>query len=201
VGALSASDWNTFNSKINLTSLSATGGITYDNSTGVFTDIFTFNNGLTRSGNTVGMTTGANGQILTMSGGSIVWVNPATVSVPVTSVFGRTGAILGATGDYISDQVTEGSSNLYFTDTRAQNALSGTVATLNSNIATATGNIATLSGQVASINSTITTLSGSLNSLTTTVNTLSGNLASLTTTVNTLSGQVATNITNISTLS
>lgn len=147
------------------------------------------------------MMIGSNGQILTMSGTSVTWVNPTTVSVPVNSVFGRTGAVLGATGDYISDQVIEGSGNLYFTDTRAQNALSGTVAGINANIATATGNIATLSGQVAGINSTLSTLSGNLASLMTTVNTLSGSLVTLTNTVTTLSGQIATNTTNISTLS
>jgi hypothetical protein len=53
------------------------------------------------------MTTGANGQILAMSGGVVTWVNPTTVSVPVNSVFGRTGSILSQTGDYISDQVIE----------------------------------------------------------------------------------------------
>lgn len=35
-GALSASDWNTFNNKIDFISLSATGGITYDNISGLF---------------------------------------------------------------------------------------------------------------------------------------------------------------------
>ncbi len=42
----------------------------------------------------------------------------------VSSVFGRTGDILSMTGDYLSDQITEGITNLYFTDSRAQNALS-----------------------------------------------------------------------------
>lgn len=36
-------------------------------------------------------------------------------SVAVSSVFGRTGAVVSAVGDYTSDQVTEGTTNLYFT--------------------------------------------------------------------------------------
>jgi hypothetical protein len=44
IGALSATDWNTFNNKINLTSLSATGGIAYTPGSGVFSDLFIFNN-------------------------------------------------------------------------------------------------------------------------------------------------------------
>jgi hypothetical protein len=35
-GALSVTDWNTFNNKINLTSLSATGGIVYNSGNGLF---------------------------------------------------------------------------------------------------------------------------------------------------------------------
>ena len=93
--------------KISLLSLSGSNGIGYNNTTGQFTDLFTFNNGLSRVGNTVGLISGLDGQILTLSGGSAVWVNPGTVSVPVDTVFGRTGDILAMTGDYISDQVTE----------------------------------------------------------------------------------------------
>ena len=55
----------------------------------------------------MGLISGIDGQILTYSGGSAVWVNPGTVSSPVDSVFGRTGDILAMTGDYISDQITE----------------------------------------------------------------------------------------------
>ena len=111
-----------------------------------------------------------------MSGGIPVWLSPAAVSVPVLSVFGRTGSILAQSGDYNTSMITESGSlyytqarfdtafglksttnlsegtNLYFTNTRAQNAMSGTVAgltgsiaTINSNLATATGNIASLS--------------------------------------------------------
>ena len=47
-----------------------------------------------------------------------------------------------------TDQLAEGTGSLYFTDTRAQDALSGTIAGINDNIFTATGDIATLSGRV-----------------------------------------------------
>ena len=44
---------------------------------------------------------------------------PSTASGAVTSVFGRQGAIVSRSGDYTTDQVTEGD-NLYFTNERAQ---------------------------------------------------------------------------------
>lgn len=42
----------------------------------------------------------------------------------VSSVFGRTGAVVAQSGDYTTAQVTE-SGNLYYTDARARNAISG----------------------------------------------------------------------------
>ena len=107
-----------------------------------------------------------------MSGGIPVWLSPASVSVPVLSVFGRTGSILPQSGDYNTSMISESGSlyytqarfdaafglksttnlsegtNLYFTNTRAQNALSGTVAGLTGSIASITGSINTLSGTV-----------------------------------------------------
>ena len=44
---------------------------------------------------------------------------------PVSSVFGRTGAVVAVSGDYNTDLVTEGS-NLYFTDPRALTAVGKT---------------------------------------------------------------------------
>jgi hypothetical protein len=49
----------------------------------------------------------------------------STQAIPtgsVTSVFGRTGAVVAANGDYTTSQVTEGS-NLYYTDARARAAI------------------------------------------------------------------------------
>lgn len=45
----------------------------------------------------------------------------------VTSVFGRTGAVVATLGDYNTDLVTEGSTNLYYTNTRARLAFSANV--------------------------------------------------------------------------
>jgi hypothetical protein len=47
----------------------------------------------------------------------------SNINYPVTSVFGRTGAVVAASGDYTTTQVTEGT-NLYFTDARSRAALS-----------------------------------------------------------------------------
>ena len=41
----------------------------------------------------------------------------------VSSVFGRTGAVVAVAGDYNTDLVTEGSTNLYYTNTRARLSL------------------------------------------------------------------------------
>lgn len=73
-GLLTGTDWTTFNSKIGLSSLSAGGGISYNNTTGLFGDLFTFNNGLSRVGNTIGLTNGTDGQILTMNAGIPTWL-------------------------------------------------------------------------------------------------------------------------------
>jgi hypothetical protein len=90
-GALTGTDWTTFNNKINLTSLSATWGITYNNTTGLFGDIFTFGTGLTRIGNSIGLTTGTAGQVLTMSGGAPVWTTLSTGGI--TSLNWLTGSV------------------------------------------------------------------------------------------------------------
>ena len=45
---------------------------------------------------------------------------------PVTSVFGRNAAVVAVSGDYNTDLITEGSTNLFFTNTRAQAALTAT---------------------------------------------------------------------------
>jgi hypothetical protein len=45
------------------------------------------------------------------------------ISYPVTSVFGRTGAVTAQSGDYTTTQVTEGT-NLYYTDARSRGAIS-----------------------------------------------------------------------------
>jgi hypothetical protein len=70
--------------------------------------------------------TGTTTKTLTLDqqdGGTITasWTDYDTA--PVTSVFGRTGAVAAVSGDYTTAQVTE-SGNLYFTDARARLAIS-----------------------------------------------------------------------------
>jgi hypothetical protein len=72
--------------------------------------------------------TGTTTKTLTLNqqdGGTITasWTDDNTDAV--TSVFGRTGAVISANGDYTTTQVTEGS-NLYYTDARVHSAISGT---------------------------------------------------------------------------
>lgn len=59
----------------------------------------------------------ANGEVLIYDSASGNWENGAVPSAPVSSVFGRTGAITAQTGDYTTSQVNEGT-NLYYTTTR-----------------------------------------------------------------------------------
>jgi predicted heme/steroid binding protein len=70
--------------------------------------------------------TGTTTKTLTLNqqdGGTITtsWTDYDTA--PVTSVFGRTGAVVAQSGDYSTSLVTEGS-NLYYTDARARAAIS-----------------------------------------------------------------------------
>lgn len=72
--------------------------------------------------------TGTTTKTLTLNqqdGGTITasWTDINTDAV--TSVFGRTGAVVAASGDYTTTQVTEGT-NLYYTDARSRGALSFT---------------------------------------------------------------------------
>ena len=118
-----------------------------------------------------------------MSGGVAVWLSPAAVSVPVLSVFGRTGSILPQSGDYTTSMITESGSlyytqarfdaafglksttdlaegtNLYFTNTRAQNAMSGIVAGLSGSISSLSGSVSSLSGSVSSLSGSLLALS------------------------------------------
>ena len=70
--------------------------------------------------------TGTTTKTLTLNqqdGGTITtsWTDYDTA--PVTSVFGRTGAVVAQSGDYSTSLVTEGT-NLYYTDARARAAIS-----------------------------------------------------------------------------
>jgi hypothetical protein len=53
------------------------------------------------------------------------WTSLSGVPTLTNTVFGRSGAVTAQSGDYSSDLVTEGTSNLYFTNARAQAAMLG----------------------------------------------------------------------------
>jgi len=72
----------------------------------------------------------------------------SNINYPVTSVFGRTGAVVAASGDYTTTQVTEGT-NLYFTDARARAALSFTAGSGAYNSTTGLITIPTDNNQIA----------------------------------------------------
>jgi Chaperone of endosialidase len=125
-GYLTSTDWATFNGKqaaLSGTGIvkSTAGTISYltDNSTNWNT---AYNRSLTSAA-----VTGTTTKTLTLNqqdGGTITayWTDINTDAV--TSVFGRTGAIIAVSGDYNTDLVTEGTTNLYFTNSRARLALS-----------------------------------------------------------------------------
>jgi hypothetical protein len=73
----------------------------------------------------------------------------------VTSVFGRTGVVVATSGDYNTDQVIEGTSNLYFTNTRSRSSISltttGTSGAATYNSSTGVLNIPSYVGGVTSV--------------------------------------------------
>lgn len=81
-------------------------------------------------------------------------------SVQVSSVFGRAGAVVATTGDYTSDQVTEGSTNLYFTAARVLAVILAGLSTATSTAITAADSVLSalgkLQAQITSLTSTVT---------------------------------------------
>jgi hypothetical protein len=71
----------------------------------------------TANGGTGLATLGTAGQVLTVNPGGTALIYATPASAPVSSVFGRTGAVTAQNGDYTTTQVTEGT-NLYFTEPR-----------------------------------------------------------------------------------
>jgi hypothetical protein len=94
--------------------------------------------GLTLSGGVLTSTGTGGGLTLTTIGTSGAATYNSTTGVlnipiyssgagAVRSVFGRTGAVVAVAGDYNTDLVTEGTTNLYYTNTRARLAFSANV--------------------------------------------------------------------------
>jgi hypothetical protein len=203
-GALSSTDWNTFNNK--LSSLSGAVLTTTDQSVAgvkTFTNLskFTNNTGsfaveidttssdslVVKNGGSTTLQISRSGQILgskyIISGGfssqflkangdldSTVYTPASrtitingvtqdltanrsfTIASGVTSVFGRTGDVVAANGDYTTTQVTEGT-NLYYTEARvnANANVAANTAARHSAVTIGTSNGLSLSGQALSL--------------------------------------------------
>jgi hypothetical protein len=154
-GKLSSTDWSTFNNKqpagdyVTIdTTQTITGSKTFSNPT-LNNGGISLQNGSSYSGtgymNLGGLTDGLRftsgggisnyfnlpssvGYTYTFPAGTGTIALISDISYPVTSVFGRTGAVIAVSGDYNTDLVTEGTTNLYFTNTRSRAAISLTVA-------------------------------------------------------------------------
>jgi hypothetical protein len=136
-GKLSSTDWSTFNNKQAALSFTAplvntSNTISIPAATSLVDgyldnlDWVKFNTAYNDSIISAAVT-GTTTKTLTLNqqdGGTITasWTDDNTDAV--TSVFGRTGAVVATSGDYNTDLVTEGTTNLYFTNTRSRSALS-----------------------------------------------------------------------------
>ncbi|MDO8524580.1 MAG: hypothetical protein Q7R99_03050, partial [bacterium] len=87
------------------------------------------------------------GQVLTTDASGVgTWQTAAVAGV--SSVFGRTGAVVAVSGDYTTTLVTEGTS-LYFTNARAQAAITGGASTITtSNLTASRALLSDASGKV-----------------------------------------------------
>lgn len=125
-GFISSTDWTTFNGKQN--ALGGTGIVKSTGGTISYLTDSTSNWDAAYNDKIISAAvTGTTTKTLTLTqqdAGTITatWTDDNTDAV--TSVFGRTGAVVATSGDYNSSQVTE-NTNLYYTDTRARLALSG----------------------------------------------------------------------------
>ena len=124
-GYLSSIDFNTFNDKQD--ALSGSGIVNSTEGTISYIDDNSANwNDAYENTITSAEVTGTTTKTLTLTQrdlGTITasWSDYDTA--PVTSVFGRTGAVVAQSGDYTTTQVTEGT-NLYYLDSRARAAIS-----------------------------------------------------------------------------
>ena len=127
--------------------------------------------------NNVTITSVADNQALIYDSASSEWVNEALPSAPVDSVNTQTGAVVLDT-----DDISEGSTNLYYTDARAQSAADTQIAAANiqdlNNVSVTTPS----SGQVLEYNGTnwvnSTPTSGTVTSIATTAPITGGTITS-----------------------
>ncbi len=144
-------------------------GITYNNTNGIFSLTSGYivpttteeTNWNTAYNNSIvsASVTGVATKTLTLTqqdGGTLTasWTDENTDAV--TSVFGRAGAVVAQSGDYNTDQVSEGTTNLYFTNARSRSAISltttGTTGASTYNPSTGVLNIPTYAAGVTSFN-------------------------------------------------
>lgn len=131
---------------------------TYDASTGVFPsspakgDYYVINIAGTISGHAYAI-----GDWITYDGTQWDYIDNQN---KVSSVFGRTGAVVATSGDYTSDQVTEGSTNLYFLASRVLAVVLSGLSTATSSAITATDTVlqafGKLQAQITTLTSTVT---------------------------------------------
>ena len=81
-------------------------------------------------------------------------------SVQVSSVFGRTGVVVAVSGDYTSDQVTEGVSNLFFLGSRVLSTILSGLSVATATAITAADSVliafGKLQAQISALTSTVT---------------------------------------------
>jgi hypothetical protein len=166
-GYLSSTDWTTFNSKqpaLSGTGIvkSVSGTISYltDNSTNWNTS---YDNMIVSAA-----VTGTTTKTLTLTqqdAGTITasWTDDNTDAV--TSVFGRTGAVIATSGDYSTTLVTEGT-NLYYTDVRvsANSDVAANTAARHNAVTLGTANGLSLSTQALSLGLSSSSTNGALSS-------------------------------------
>ena len=108
---------------------------------------------------------GTSGQVLSSTGTGTQWVAAGGGGGAVSSVFGRTGAVVATSGDYTTAQVTE-SGNLYYTEARVNantNVAANTAARHNA-VTIGTANGLSLSTQVLSLGLAGASTNGALSS-------------------------------------
>jgi hypothetical protein len=167
-GKLSSSDWSLFNAKQAALSFTAplvntSNTISIPVATSIvdgYLDNLDWTNFNTAYNNMIvsAAVTGTTTKTLTLTqqdAGTITasWTDDNTDAV--TSVFGRTGAVVAVSGDYNTSQVTE-NTNLYFTDARARLALSFTAGSGAYNSTTGVITIPTNNNQITNGSNFIT---------------------------------------------
>lgn len=94
--------------------------------------------------------------------GRLTAASNSAIAFPVTSVFGRTGAVTPASGDYNTTQVPEGS-NLYFTSARVLATVLAGLSTATNAVITAADTVLSALGKLqAQISANVTALASKL---------------------------------------